>query len=224
MSCFEGSEDWKNDNNTLQVKPKPETSNAENNDNNAKDLEEEGGRVDKGSDAGAEKLVLPLDQPEERITKKTFGMYITPQNSPIENERFRGYHTGADWEAFPAEIGREVSIRSICGGVLLEKKYVSGYGGAAIERCSLGEEKITVLYGHLDLESISVKEGDMLKKGEKIGNLGAHKSEETDGERKHLHLGIHRGGGIDYRGYVDSANELKDWIDPCIYFCPGLEI
>lgn len=39
----------------------------------------------KGSD-----LALPLNRPEERIIKKDFGVYITPENSPIEDERFQG--------------------------------------------------------------------------------------------------------------------------------------
>ncbi len=37
---------------------------------------------------------------------------------------------------------------------------------------------------------------------------------ETDGERKHLHLGIHKGTVVDLRGYVDSELDLKNWINP----------
>src|SRR3989344_6907506 len=46
----------------------------------------------------ADSLVWPVDEFEERITKKPFGIFITPQNSPIKPERFSGYHTGVDVE------------------------------------------------------------------------------------------------------------------------------
>ena len=38
----------------------------------------------------------PIGQTEERITKKPFGIKISPENSPISPERFSGYHTGID--------------------------------------------------------------------------------------------------------------------------------
>lgn len=44
------------------------------------------------------KIVLPIAEFEKRITKKPFGIYITPQNSPVQPERFTGYHTGVDVE------------------------------------------------------------------------------------------------------------------------------
>lgn len=31
-----------------------------------------------------------LDRAGERVTKKKFGQYITPQNSPVQSERFSG--------------------------------------------------------------------------------------------------------------------------------------
>src|SRR3989338_10346295 len=46
----------------------------------------------------------PLDNSSERVTKKPFGKYITPADSPVQPERFSGYHTGADFEVFSNEI------------------------------------------------------------------------------------------------------------------------
>jgi hypothetical protein len=43
--------------------------------------------------------------------------------------------------------------------------------------------------------------------------LGKGFSSETDNARKHLHLGIHKGKGINYRGYVNTQAELESWID-----------
>jgi len=44
--------------------------------------------------------------------------------------------------------------------------------------------------------------------------LGKGYSDETDGERKHLHFAIHKGTKIDVRGYVQTKGELQDWLNP----------
>jgi murein DD-endopeptidase MepM/ murein hydrolase activator NlpD len=161
----------------------------------------------------------PIDRTKERVTKKPFGIFVTPQNSPVKPERFRGYHTGTDFEIFPEEMDREIELKAICSGKLLMKNYANGYGGIMIESCELDGKPITVIYGHLKLDSIKAKLGDSINAGDIIGILGADKSVETNGERKHLHLGLHKGGNFDIRGYVNSKKQLSDWIDPCLYVC-----
>ncbi len=161
----------------------------------------------------------PLSHAAERVTKKPFGKFITPQDSPVQPERFRGYHTGADFEIFPAELNAVVPVQAICDGKLLLKESATGYGGVAVESCLLNGAPITVVYGHLKLASISAKAGDKLSAGDALGILGADKSVETDGERKHLHLGIHSGAKANILGYVQSKAALSDWIDPCLYVC-----
>lgn len=101
----------------------------------------------------------------------------------------------------------------MCAGALIRKEYGRGYGGYAIQRCKINNEDVTVVYGHLRLDSITPALNDVLKLGQQIAVLGKGYSVETDGERKHLHLGIHKGQGIDSRGYVQSAQELSQWID-----------
>lgn len=88
-----------------------------------------------------------------------------------------------------------------------------------IQDCLLDGNNITVLYGHLKLASISLNEKDSLLAGETIGILGEAFGVETSGERKHLHLGIHKGTEINYLGYVQNKNDLSNWIDPCLYVC-----
>lgn len=162
----------------------------------------------------------PMDKAPERITKKTFGMFITPENSPVKPDNFHGFHTGVDWEIFPEELEKDVPVRAMCSGTLKLKKSVFGYGGVAIEECEVLGEPATVIYGHLDLGSIKTAVGGEIKAGEVIGILGEHKSVETDGARKHLHLAIHRGKSIELKGYIDSQNQLSSWIDPCLFaFC-----
>lgn len=161
----------------------------------------------------------PLSKAGERVTKKPFGIFITPENSPVQPERFSGYHTGSDFEIFPEEMNADVSVHAVCSGTLSMKKYATGYGGVAVENCELNKESITVIYGHLKLSSITLAVGQNIAVGDVIGVLGANKSTETNGERKHLHLGFHKGTAINILGYVSSRALLSDWIDPCLYVC-----
>ncbi|PIP26152.1 MAG: hypothetical protein COS71_03235 [Candidatus Moranbacteria bacterium CG06_land_8_20_14_3_00_40_12] len=157
---------------------------------------------------------VPLLNPEKRITQKPFGVLIDPKTSPIPGERFSGYHTGTDWEIFPEEAGVDVEARAICEGEIRQKKKISGYGGVIIQNCILGGEKAVVLYGHLKLNDSPAEIGKTFFMGDKLAILGASGSADTDGERKHLHLGIKKGEEIDVRGYVSNRNELVGWLDP----------
>lgn len=153
------------------------------------------------------------------MTKKPFGIYITPKTSPVQPERFQGYHTGTDFEIFPDELNSDVPVRAICDGSIALKKYASGYGGVLVENCTFDNQPITVIYGHLKLASISKNTGDKLSAGETVGILGKAYSTETDGERKHLHLGIHKGSAVNILGYVSSQSQLSGWIDACTLVC-----
>jgi hypothetical protein len=161
----------------------------------------------------------PLDRASERMTKKPFGIFITPQNSLVQPEKFRGYHTGTDFEIFPEELNTDVTVHAVCSGKLAMKKNATGYGGVAVESCELNGAPIAVIYGHLKLSSIAKNVGDDLKVGDTIGILGAGYSVETSGERKHLHLGFHKGSAANILGYVQNKNELSGWIDSCLFVC-----
>ena len=157
---------------------------------------------------------IPLSNALARVTKKPFGIKISPDDSPVQPEKFSGFHTGVDFEIFLEEKNIDVEIFSICSGPLLSKQYVNGYGGTAIQKCSINNSEVTILYGHLKLGNINLKLNQNLTKGQKIGILGKGFSQETDGERKHLHLGIHKGEKINLLGYVKDSNLLDEWIDP----------
>ena len=159
-------------------------------------------------------LSLPFSDALSRITKKPFGIYITPKNSPVTPEKFTGWHPGADFEIFPGEENKNISVFAICEGKLLVKEFGRGYGGMLVELCSIDGEPVTVVYGHLKLESVAFKIGYNIVAGAVIGILGKGFTSETDYERKHLHLGIHKGSAVDTRGYVASESELINWIDP----------
>ena len=159
----------------------------------------------------------PIDDAEGRVTKKPFGLKIEPGLSPVPNDRFAGYHVGVDFETTEAESDADVPIYAICDGKLLFKEFARGYGGLAAQECVLNETNVTVLYGHLSLSSIGATAGDALVQGERIGVLGTGFSAETDGVRKHLHLGVHPGSGIDIRGYVQTEAETIQWLNALEY-------
>lgn len=170
-----------------------------------------------GSDsipAPAENILnVPMEKTAQRITKKPFGIFITSQNSPVQPERFSGFHTGTDFEILPGEENQDVSIFAICDGKVIYRNTVSGYGGVIIQNCTLNNEAVTVLYGHLSLSKSPAQINIQYKKGDQIAVLGEGYSLETSGERKHLHLGIHKGTRIELRGYVQSRSELSNWLD-----------
>lgn len=161
---------------------------------------------------------LPMERARERVNKKPFGIKISPNNSPVSPERFSGYHTGVDYEIFEGEENIDVEIFAICSGKLLKKETAAGYGGLLVQSCELDNQPVTVIYGHIRLSSVQQNVGDHISKQDVLGVLGAGFSQETDGERKHLHLGIHKGTDINIRGYVQILSELNDWIDFEQYF------
>lgn len=159
-------------------------------------------------------IASPLDRIRERVTKKFYGTYVTPKASPVSPEKFTGYHTGVDFETFPEEQKNDVPVRAICTGPLVLKKQATGYGGVAVQKCSIDNQTVAVTYGHLRLASITADIDTNIEIKSILGVLGTGYSTETDGERKHLHLSIHKGNEINIKGYVQNKNELGAWIDP----------
>lgn len=159
----------------------------------------------------------PITLPQTRITKKPYNIYITKQDSPVQPEKFSGYHTGTDFEVTEDEQNTDVQINTACDGKLLVKKYATGYGGVAVQSCKLDSADVTIIYGHLQLDSITAKVGDELKQNTKLGILGKGYSAETDGERKHLHFGIHKGTAVNILGYVQNKADLSNWLNALDY-------
>jgi murein DD-endopeptidase MepM/ murein hydrolase activator NlpD len=155
----------------------------------------------------------PINNPFKRVIKKPFGLMITPETSPVEGDRFSGTHVGVDFEMLEGELNDDIQVFVICNGSLRIKTFANGYGGVAVQTCLVEGEEVSVIYGHLRLESIKVAVGDQLVQGQYLGLLGDDHSEETDGVRKHLHLGIRKGVSNDIRGYIKTDDQLTDWYD-----------
>ncbi|PIY96443.1 MAG: hypothetical protein COY66_04085 [Candidatus Kerfeldbacteria bacterium CG_4_10_14_0_8_um_filter_42_10] len=178
-----------------------------------------GANLDKTNSSTEQKIDFqsPLDNPQTRITKKPFGIYITPKNSPVQPERFAGYHTGVDFELLPDELDKEATVTAFCNGPIIQKGWANGYGGYVIQQCSINKETVTALYGHLNVSTVPAQ-GVILAAGAKIGVLGKGFSSETDQERKHLHFALHKGGAVELKGYVANQSALEAWINPVNYF------
>jgi murein DD-endopeptidase MepM/ murein hydrolase activator NlpD len=153
--------------------------------------------------------VYPIADFRQRITKKPFGIYVTPKNSPVQPERFSGFHTGVDVEY--EDVKEDVSVVAVCDGEIVLSRWVSGYGGTIGLKCQINKSDYYLIYGHLRTSSLTKK--TKVLKGDQIAVLGNGNTQETDFERKHLHFSIHK-NTLDLRGYVQNQNELKNWIDP----------
>jgi len=155
----------------------------------------------------------PISDAKSRVTKKPFGIYVTPQSSPVKPEKFTGYHTGTDFETTSEEKNQAISVYALCTGKTRVKQIVSGYGGVIVQDCALDRQSVTVLYGHIDIRQSKAQVGQQIRSGEKISVLASAYSQYSGGERKHLHLGIYKGNDIDYRGYVQNKSELSGWLN-----------
>ncbi len=165
----------------------------------------------------SKKLVEPIERAKDRVTKKPFGIEVSPKSSPVSPEKFTGFHTAVDFEMFPDELNKPVGINTVCRGIIKEKKMATGYGGLVTQECSVDGEKITVVYGHLKLATIQAKPGEVLEAGAYLGALGESNTPDSGGERKHLHLGILKGISADIRGYVPKREMLEAWLDALLY-------
>lgn len=166
--------------------------------------------------SGSSVIVEPIRDAALRATPLHFGLRVTPkpEDNPIDPpERFTGYHVGQDFEVGKEELNVDVPIFALCYGKVLFSGFAEGYGGLVVQQCTLQGKAMTVMYGHLTLEGLP-KVKTTLRPGDKISVLAPANSHDSDGNRKHLHLGISNGKAIDMRGYVQTEAEMAEFLDP----------
>ena len=159
---------------------------------------------------------MPLPETQRRAIPLHFGLYVTPdskENPIYPPERFTGFHAATDFEVSHEELLQDVPVFAICEGDVMFSGRVEGYGGLLVQNCEIKGEEVTILYGHVDPADLP-KTGVTLSKGQAFAILGENRSPETDGNRKHLHLGIHRGPQLSVLGYVQKVEDLKSYMDP----------
>lgn len=167
---------------------------------------------------GTTQLHDPIPNAENRATPLSFGLYVTPDpdNNPIDPpERFEGFHAAVDYEVSSGEVDGDIPVYAICSGKVVYSGYAEGYGGLVIHRCKINGKHVTVLYGHLSLEDLPAQ-NSAVHGGETIALLADDRSYASGHNRKHLHLGIHKGKELELRGYVQTEEELDAYIDPAI--------
>lgn len=153
----------------------------------------------------------PVDEFKTRITKKIFGTFVTPQSSPVQPERFTGYHTAVDVEF--TDTTNDIPVFAIADGGIVLSQTTNGYGGVFVMQFNYNGEIYTAIYGHIRPSTLPAI-NTQVKKGQQIAVLGSGGTSETDGERHHLHFGIHKGSSIDIKGYVQNKDDLGAWVDP----------
>ena len=149
---------------------------------------------------------LPVRNFYKNQSLNLFGTYNTG--------KFTGFHTGVDIEVSSDDLYAEVPVYSFYDGVVRKVEWASGYGGVVIIEHNLGQIDLMGIYGHLRLKGVAIKEGERVTSGAVIGYLGNGYTNETDGERKHLHFGLYKGSVADIRGYVTDKKDLDAWLDP----------
>lgn len=159
-------------------------------------------------------LTYPVADFANRITKKPFGIYITPQTSPVQPEKFSGYHTGVDVEY--ADTAGAVPVVAIADGVMTTARYATGYGGVVTIEHQILSQTVIAVYGHLNIDSVTKAVGATFAQGETIGILGDGYTSQTDNERKHLHFGLVKKGAVSnvLLGYVANQSHLSAWLNP----------
>lgn len=157
----------------------------------------------------------PMTNFNGRIKYRWFGKYVNANDVvPDCGAKFIGFHDAVDLEVTPEEKSQDVPVFAVSDGTVKLVSNISGYGGLLVLGANIKGEDVTLNYGHVRLSSVSLKVGDKVTAGQKLGVLGTGCSTETDGERKHLHFAIHKGTRIDVRGYVPNQGVLNEWIDP----------
>lgn len=106
-----------------------------------------------------------------------------------DNKIVSSYHTGLDIAA-----NKGTKISSICDGKVILSKNFSSYGNCVM----VENEGMTIVYAHCS--SLSVKEGQEIKKGDLIGTVGM----TGNATGPHLHLEIRYNGR-----YIDPNDVLK---------------
>jgi hypothetical protein len=87
-------------------------------------------------------IAEPIDNAKARITKKPFGIYITPVNSSVQPERFSGYHTGTDFEVTNQELMQNIAIFAVCDGTILIRRWFLDMEGLSSKVVSLRRRRL----------------------------------------------------------------------------------
>lgn len=139
----------------------------------------------------------------------------------------RPNHLGVDGvDGDDGQVAPGTSVYAPAHGVVREARVHSGYGGTVIIEHDTGIEIFTSVIGHLRPGPLAVREGQDVRRGERIGEVGSRR--ENGGFTPHVHWGVRRGpyrsfaincqGGRvwewSYAGYPNCSASFDDWYNP----------
>jgi murein DD-endopeptidase MepM/ murein hydrolase activator NlpD len=160
---------------------------------------------------------FPLADFSSRQSFKSYSQYIDLAfyigKENLFPNRFTGYHAGIDLEILPGEENSPVPVYTVYSGKIIFSGTVSGYGGVVLEE--IDNSDLTALYGHINIIDTQYQVGEMAGSGSVLTYLGDGFTNQTGGERKHLHFAIYKGSGLYFKGYESTLSSLNQhWIDP----------
>lgn len=145
--------------------------------------------------------------------KKNWISYPFINNKKDLNDKYTYLHYGIDEGHFKG-MDPHLPIYAVEDGVVIYNRYQSSGGYVIHIRHDNG---FVSEYGHLQKDSQKVLEGDVVKKGQQIANMG----DSGNCKGIHLHFGLYKGSYIDYNNVSNFVNPidylyLADWqeVDP----------
>lgn len=113
------------------------------------------------------------------------GQYRITSYFGLRTDPFTGQRTGHNGMDIGAPQG--TSIVAAADGIVITSEYVSGYGNTVI---IMHSDEYRTLYGHIREGGLLVSEGQQVRKGEKIAEVGS--TGRSTGP--HLHFEVHKNG------------------------------
>ncbi|MEI6150575.1 MAG: peptidoglycan DD-metalloendopeptidase family protein [bacterium] len=146
---------------------------------------------------------------------KSFGMKMGGGGGPFSDSVHVGYDV--DWQR------DNLTVVAVADGVVRRAVYNQTWGHIVIIEHRLPDDSwICSLYGHLS-PALTVRPGELVRKGQRVGSLGRTFTWENGGYWSHLHFGMRKGefGAARWiAGYYPTKiwNEGKHgWVDPQVF-------
>lgn len=140
--------------------------------------------------------------------------YYDAQNFGQWNAKFKGYHTGEDWNGNNGnDSDLNDPVYSIANGEIMTSEFKKVWGNVVVIQHILPNNiKIYSMYGHLN--NIHIRKGDLVKRGQQIGTIGKG---ENNRYSAHLHFEIRTDTNPDKLkpgiGYSKTPKP-NGWVDP----------
>jgi len=146
---------------------------------------------------------------------RSFGLKMGGGGGPFSDT----FHTGYDM----AWLRDNLTVVAVADGVVRRAVYNQTWGHIVIIEHRLPDDSwICSLYGHLS-PALTVKTGEVVRRGQRLGSLGRSLTWENGGYWSHLHFGMRKGEfgtGRWVAGYYPTEiwKEGKHgWVDPQVF-------